>query len=70
MATIKYTILKKGDSLRAFREGYPIFSYKSLIEDVKVVIEESLIRYTLQVVVEGAIITVICDTFKMIKEGE
>lgn len=70
MATIKYTILRKGESLRAYREGYPTFSYKNLLDDVKVVIEESLIRYTLQVVVEGAIITVICDTFKMLKEDE
>ena len=70
MVTIKYTILKKGDSLRAFREGYPIFSYKNLLEDVKVEIEESLIRYTLQISTNGVIITTICDTFKIIKEAK
>ena len=70
MATIKYTILKKGESLRAFREGYPIFSYKNLLNDVKVEIEDSLIRHTLQIADKGVIITTVCDTYKTIKEDK
>ena len=71
MATIKYTILKKGQSLRCYREGYPTTSYKNLLFDIKVEIEESLERYYLQISSKdrGTIITIVCDRFE-IQEAE
>lgn len=65
MAEIKYTILKKGQSLRTYDDGYPKGSYKNLNKDVKVEIEKSLIRYVLTISVDGVIIVFNCTTFKI-----
>lgn len=64
---MKYTILKKGQSLRTYDDGYPKGSYKNLNKDVKVVIDQSLIRYTLTISVDGVIILFNCTSFKIVE---
>lgn len=70
MATIKYIILKKEQRLCCYREGYGVAFYKNLERDVKVVIEESLIRYTLQIVSIDSIMTITCDNFEIKEVGQ
>lgn len=62
---MKYTILKKGQSLRTYDDGYPKGSYKNLNKDIKVVIDQSLIRYVLTISVDGVIIIFNCTSFKI-----
>ena len=67
--TVKYVILKKEQRLCCYREGYPVVFYKNIEQDVKVVIEESLLRYTIQITSSDSVITITCDRFE-IKEAE
>lgn len=62
---MKYTILKKGQSLRTYDDGYPKGSYKNLNKDVKVVIDQSLIRYVLTISVDDVIIIFNCTSFEI-----
>ena len=62
---MKYTILKKGQSLRTYDYGYPKGAYKNLNKDVKVVIDQSLIRYVLTISVDDVIIMFNCTSFKI-----
>ena len=62
---MKYTLLKKGQSLRTYDDGYPKGSYKNLNQDVKVVIDQSLIRYVLTISVDGVIIIFNCTSFEI-----
>ena len=64
MPTIRYTVLKKKQTLQCFREGWLIASYTNVIEDVKVEINESLIRYNI-VISANPIVIINCDTFKI-----
>ena len=63
--SVKYFILKKEQSLRGYREGYTCFSYCNITEDVKVRVDESLLRYILCFTHNNQCFNCVCDRFEI-----